>query len=98
MLGQVTMLMVAAAAADAAPRGWTVGDQNDWQGHAAICRAAVDAPDMQMAIESRARRLGYDSVKLDGLIRDCQLYAQGMTDAIDGVEDPAMTEDGVVKP
>ena len=94
MLVQVTMLMLAAAAAEvAAPRGWTVGDQNDWQGHAAICRAAANAADMQAAIERRARSLGYDSVKLDGLVRDCQLYAQGMADALDGISDPDVTDE-----
>ncbi len=94
LLGQVTMLMVAAATVDPPPRGWTVGDQNDWQGHAAICRAAVEAPDMQAEIEARARRLSYDSVKLDGLVRDCQLYAQGMTDAFDGTPEP----DSAIRP
>lgn len=96
ILGQVTMLMLVAAAAEvAAPRGWTVGDQNDWQGHAAICRAAAAAVDMQAAIERRARGLGYDSVKLDGLVRDCQLYAQGMADALDGVGDEDVAGDAL---
>lgn len=97
MLGQVTMLMLAAAG-DPVPRGWTVGDQNDWQGHAAICRAAAAATDMQAAIERRARGLGYDSVKLDGLVRDCQLYAQGMVDAINGVDDQEIAEEASAAP